>query len=52
MSSLYKGTVADDGADTDKSRLILLLLRLGDGVGNGLEVDVTIVYMEDLPTVG
>ena len=52
MSSLYKGAVTNDGAEADKSRLVLLLLRLSDGVGNSLEVAVTIVDMEDLPTVG
>ena len=52
MSSLYKGAVADDGAEADKSRLVLLLLRLSDGVGNCLKVAVTIVDMENLPTVG
>jgi len=52
MSSLYKGAVANDGADPDKSRLVLLLLRLDDGVGNSLEVAVTLVDVENLPAVG
>lgn len=52
MTSLYKGAIADDSAEPDKSRLVLFLLRLSDGLGNGLEVVVTIVDVENLPTVG
>jgi hypothetical protein len=52
MSPLYKGAVADDSAEPNKSRLVLLLLCLSNGVGNSLEVAVTIVDMENLPTVG
>ena len=52
MSPLDKGAVADDGAEPDKSGLVLLLLRLSNGVGNGVEVAVTIVDVENLPTVG
>ena len=52
MTPLDKGAVADDSTEADKSRLVLLLLRLNDGVGNGLEVVVTIVDMENLPTIG
>jgi hypothetical protein len=52
VSSLYKGSVADDGAESDKSGLAFLLLRLSEGIGNGAEVGVTIVDVENLPTVG
>ena len=52
MTPLDKGAVADDSTETDKSRLVLLLLRLNYGVGNGLEVVVTIVDVENLPTIG
>lgn len=52
MSPLYKGAIADDSAEPDKSWLVLLLLCLGDSIGNRLEVTVTIVDVENLPTVG
>lgn len=52
MSPLYEGAVADDSAEPDQSRLVLLLLCLSDGVGNSLEIAITIVDVENLPTVG
>ena len=52
MCPLYKGAVADDSAEPDKSRLVLHLFCLNDGVGNGLEVTVTIVDVQNVPTVG
>ena len=52
MCPLYKRAVADDSAEPDKSRLVLHLFGLNDGVGNGLEVGVTIVDVQNLPTVG